>query len=288
MKELMKINNESGLIIVNKPAGFTSRDVVNKLNKILKTKKIGHTGTLDPMATGVLVCLVGKYTKLVDLITSLKKEYVAEITLGIKTDTLDTEGKILEKSSCEVSKEKIIESFSRFPNVYEQTVPKYSAVKINGKKLYEYARSNESVDLPKRKVEIYELEILDISNNKIKFRCVVSKGTYIRSLISDLCESMDTIGVMSSLCRTKQGRFSITDSYTLENIENNDYRILNVKEFLDYPIIELDENMFNLVKNGNKIKNNYGIQDKVIFTYLKEDIAIYECEKETLKPYIMF
>ena len=140
----------NGLLVVNKPKNKTSRDVVNELNHIFSFKKIGHTGTLDPLATGVLVCLFGKYTKLVNLITSYEKEYVATIKLGIKTDTLDITGNIIDKKEVNITKEKIEEVFNNFPKKYYQTVPLYSAIKINGKKLYEYARNNEKVILPKR------------------------------------------------------------------------------------------------------------------------------------------
>ena len=152
------------LLVVNKEKNLTSRDIVNNLTKIFNTKKIGHTGTLDPIATGVLVCLFGKYTKLVDLLTSLDKEYIAEIKLGIKTDTGDITGSIIENKSFNITKDNIIKVFEKFPQKYEQTVPKYSAVKINGKKLYEYARKGQEVKLEPRQIKIYDIELL----NKIK------------------------------------------------------------------------------------------------------------------------
>ena len=156
------------LIVVNKPEGYTSRDVVNKLSKILNTKKIGHTGTLDPIATGVLVCLTGKYTKLVDLLTALDKEYVAEIKLGIKTDTGDVTGNVIDKSNKVILKNDILDVIEKFPKKYLQTVPKYSAVKIDGKKLYEYARENIDIELPKREVNIYNLELISFNDDIIK------------------------------------------------------------------------------------------------------------------------
>ena len=277
----------NGLLVVNKPKNKTSRDVVNELNHIFSFKKIGHTGTLDPLATGILVCLFGKYTKLVNLITSYEKEYVATIKLGIKTDTLDITGNIIDKKEVNITKEKIEEVFNNFPKKYYQTVPLYSAVKINGKKLYEYARNNEKVILPKREVNIYKLELLEYNNTIIKFKALVSKGTYIRSLIDDLMHNLNTYGVMQELIRTKQGNFTLNDSYTLEDIKNNNYKLLNIKEFLDYPIIELDNKYYKQIINGVIIPNIFNIKDKVIFTYQNKDIAIYEFKENNLKPYLM-
>lgn len=277
----------NGLLVVNKPKNKTSRDVVNELNHIFSFKKIGHTGTLDPLATGVLVCLFGKYTKLVNLITSYEKEYVATIKLGIKTDTLDITGNIIDKKEVNITKEKIEEVFNNFPKKYYQTVPLYSAIKISGKKLYEYARNNEKVILPKREVNIYKLELLEYNNTIIKFKALVSKGTYIRSLIDDLMHNLNTYGVMQELIRTKQGNFTLNDSYTLEDIKNNNYKLLNIKEFLDYPIIELDNKYYKQIINGVIIPNIFNIKDKVIFTYQNKDIAIYELKENNLKPYLM-
>ena len=276
----------NGLLVVNKPKNKTSRDVVNELNHIFSFKKIGHTGTLDPLATGVLVCLFGKYTKLVNLITSYEKEYVATIKLVIKTDTLDITGNIIDKKEVNITKEKIEKVFNNFPKKYYQTVPLYSAIKINGKKLYEYARNNEKVILPKREVNIYKLELLEYNNTIIKFKALVSKGTYIRSLIDDLMHNLNTYGVMQELIRTKQGNFTLNDSYTLEDIKNNNYKLLNIKEFLDYPIIELDNKYYKQIING-VIPNIFNIKDKVIFTYQNKDIAIYELKENNLKPYLM-
>ena len=279
----------NGLIVINKPQNLTSRDVVNILNKKLNTKKIGHTGTLDPLATGVLVCLVGKYTKLVNLITAYDKEYIAQIKLGIKTDTLDITGNIIEENNnINITKEQILEVFKNFPKTYDQEVPIYSAKKVRGKKLYEYARSNIHITLPKTTVNIYSLELLDYTNNIITFKTTVSKGTYIRSLIKDICLKLNTIGTMNSLIRTKQGNFSITNSYTLEDINNNNYHLLNIKEFLNYPVIELPNLILNKVLNGNSITNTFNIKDYVIFTYQNKEIAIYKLNKKDLKPYIMF
>lgn len=276
------------LLVVNKPEGFTSRDVVNKLSKILNTKKIGHTGTLDPIATGVLVCLTGKYTKLVDLLTALDKEYVAEIKLGIKTDTGDVTGNVIDTSNKVISKNNILDVIKKFPKEYLQTVPKYSAVKINGKKLYEYARENIEIELPKREVNIYNLELISFNDDIIKIKTKVSKGTYIRSLIEDICEMLGTVGCMKSLVRTYQGIFGIDEAYTLDDIQNNNFIGKNIHEFLDYPCINVEECNLKTVLNGGKISNIYNIKDKIILMYDNKDLAIYEVDGETLKPYVMF
>lgn len=277
----------NALLVVNKEKDKTSRDIVNELNKIFNTKKIGHTGTLDPLATGVLVCLFGKYTKLVDLITSYEKEYIATIKLGIKTDTLDITGNIIDKSDIYISKEKVEEVFKSFPKKYNQEVPAYSAVKINGKKLYEYARENIEIELPKREVEIKKLELIKYSKDEITFSALVSKGTYIRSLIEDICKNLGCLGVMSSLIRTKQGNFILEDSYSMDNIRNNNYELLSLDKFLDYPVININKDEYFKISNGNKIDNIYDIKDKVIFKYHNKEVAIYEVDKEKLKPYVM-
>ena len=265
----------NGVLIVNKPKGFTSRDVINELNRKLGTKKIGHTGTLDPIATGVLVVAIGSYTKLVNDLTSLDKEYIAEIKLGIKTDTGDITGKVLEENSnYNISKEDILNVFNLFPKEYEQTVPKYSAVKVGGKKLYEYARNNIDVELPKRLVKIYELELLVFDNDVIKFRVNVSKGTYIRSLIEDLCDKLGVLGTMNSLVRTKHGRFRIEDSYVLDEI-NKDTKLLDSKDVLDMRDYILNDYEYKLVSNGNKL--NIELEDGYYnVVYNNKDVAIYK------------
>ena len=199
-----------GILLINKEPNMTSRDVVNKVCHILNTKKVGHTGTLDPMATGVLVLAINKGLKIVNEITALDKEYEAEITLGINTDTLDITGKTLDTKEVNVINEDIDRVLKTFIGDYDMEVPLYSAIKINGKKLYEYARNNEEVEVPIHKVKVYELvRTSDIKDNKFSIKCKVSKGTYIRSLVRDISKELGTVGVMSKLNRTKQGKFDI-------------------------------------------------------------------------------
>ena len=227
----------NGIIIVNKPYGYTSRDIVNILCKKFKTKRIGHTGTLDPIATGVLILCIGSATKLVEALTSDDKEYIATVELGTLTDTLDNTGNVIKEEKTNVNVNQIKKALEKMQGVYEQEVPIYSAVKINGKKLYEYAREGINVDLPKRMVNIKSLELINnikYENNKTTFqiRCHVSKGTYIRSLVNDIAHELGTVGTMTSLNRVKQGIFNISDAYTLEDIENDNYKLLSIKEAL--------------------------------------------------------
>ncbi len=280
-----------GIIVINKPKGITSREVVNKVCKLLNTKKVGHTGTLDPIATGVLVLCVGKATKLVETLTSNDKEYVATVKLGILTDTLDTDGTIIEKKCVNLDKDKLENVLNSFIGTYNQEVPIYSAVKVNGKKLYEYARAKKEVTLPKRMVEIKKIKLLEFGNDYYKFKVTVSKGTYIRSLIKDINDKLGVIGVMSDLVRTKQGKFSINNSYTLENMENNNYNVLTITDVLkDENCVIISNTLFEKVKNGALINNEYNTS-MVTFIYNDSVIAIYKIydkDKSKLKPYKMF
>ena len=275
----------NGILIVNKSEGFTSRDVVNKLSKIFNTKKIGHTGTLDPIAKGVLVVVLGKYTKLCEDLTQTYKEYIATFKLGILTDTLDITGNIIDEEFIDVSEEKIRDVISGYRCIYDQEVPIYSSVKINGRKLYEYARNGERVTLPKRKVDIKSIEVLEINKYFVKIKCLVSKGTYIRSLIRDIGESLNTHATMTDLIRTKQGIFDIKDSYTIEDIENGNYKLINIEDVLDLYVInnQYIKEATNGVKLNLNIKNKY-----ILFKNNNDDIALYKKDGEYFRMYIHF
>lgn len=282
-----------GVIVVNKEQGLTSRDVVNKVSKYLGIRKIGHTGTLDPMATGVLVLVVGKATKLVEYLTSSEKEYVASMCFGKYTDTLDITGKVLKTENVSISLNQIKNVLSMYKKTYMQEVPKYSAVKVNGKKLYEYARNNEDVVLPKKEVTIKKIELLDNWENDgykyIKFNTTVSKGTYIRSLVRDIAYSLNTIGVMTSLNRTRQGDFTLDQANTLEDIKRGKFKLIKLDEiFCDIPKIQITSDIEKSVVNGNIITNNYNT-DKVLFIKDNQVIALYQkYDNNHLKPFIMF
>ena len=281
----MKLEN-NGILIINKDKDYTSRDVVNVISKEFGTKKAGHNGTLDPLATGVLVICLNRYTKLNKLLASNEKEYIAEVTLGIKTDTLDIEGTVLEKKETYIKKNDLDKALQKFVGDYEQEVPIYSAIKVNGKKLYEYARSGEEVILPKKKVTIKKIELLDFEGDKFIFKCLVSKGTYIRSLIRDILDDLDVIGTMSNLTRTKQGIFDIKDAYSLEEVRKGNYKLLNIKDVLDIDKVTVSNDLKFKILNGNKIKGNYS--DMVLF--LDEDgreLAIYKKDNDDYKVEVM-
>lgn len=278
----------NGILVVNKEKGYTSRDIVNIVSKILNTKKVGHTGTLDPIAEGVLVLTIGKCTKLCDYLTSNYKEYIAEFELGYETDTLDNTGNIIKVSDKKVSKEKVINVIKSFVGEYNQEVPKYSAVKINGKKLYEYARNEEEISLPSRIVDIKNIEVLEVGK-VIKIKCMVSKGTYIRSLIRDIGVKLGTYATMTSLLRTKQGIFELKGSYKLDDIKNGNFELIKVEEiFKNYPKINLDEDSNKKVSNGCILDNDY--DSKYVLFYFKDNlISIYKSvENKKIKPFIMF
>lgn len=283
----------NGVLVVNKEKDYTSRDIVNIISKTLKTKKVGHTGTLDPLATGVLVVTVGEATKISELLTSSFKEYIADIELGIETDTLDITGNILKEETVFKTKEEIENILSSMIGSYDQEVPIYSAVKINGKKLYEYAREKEEVELPKRKVEVKEIELLNYRQKEdkvfFKMRCLVSKGTYIRSLIRDIATKLNTIGVMTDLIRTKQGKFNIEDAYTLEQIKQEKFHLIKIQDALDIDIVEVDDYLKKKIQNGSILENRYP-KDTVLF---KQNTALaiykkYEKDPTKVKPWKMF
>lgn len=286
-------NNMNGLIIINKEKDWTSRDIVNKVGHILNTTRVGHTGTLDPLATGVLVIAVGEGLKLVDSLTNDTKEYIAEVLCGTSTDTLDTLGNVIdEKNDFSLEKDKLIKVLNSFLGKTIQEVPLYSSIKINGKRLYEYARNNEVVDLPKREIEIFSIELLNIKKSSFTFKVKVSKGTYIRSLIRDIGIKLDIPCCMQNLTRTKQGKYCIEDSYTLEDIEKNTFKVISFNEILsDLPMIEVDEYIENKIKNGRILENRYNDEKIVFINKNKKVLAIYEIynkDKTKIKPSKVF
>ena len=284
----------NGVFLVDKEAGVTSRDVVNEIIKKTETNKVGHTGTLDPLATGVLAVCVGRATKLVDYLTNADKTYIAEITLGIETDTLDLEGSVLKEEIPMITDENIFQAVMSMKGKYEQEVPIYSAIKVNGKKLYEYAREGIAVELPKREVEIYDISVVSPvvrENNKIVFsvECSVSKGTYIRSLVRDIAYKLNTIGIMSKLRRIKQGNFLIEDCKEIDDIRIAD--MVSINELLKGSnMLTVDDILKKDILNGKIISNIYG-QDEIVFVD-QEGLVLaiyktYDKDSTKLKPYIM-
>ena len=279
----------NGILLIDKEKNYTSRDIVNIVGSHFNTKKVGHTGTLDPIATGVLVLTIGKATKVSELLVSTYKEYIAEVTLGIKTDTYDITGNVLEQRKIELNENDLVKTLNKFQTRYMQEVPIYSAVKVNGKKLYEYARNGEKIELPKKEVDIKEIELLEFSKTKFKIRCLVSKGTYIRSLINDICNDLNIIGTMSELRRTKQGEFNIENCYKISDLENS--KIISLKDALkDYLKIEVDDYLKNKISNGAILENRYN-EDIIVFVYQDDVLAIYkkyDKDNTKIKPWKVF
>ena len=283
-----------GIILIDKPKGVTSHDIVYKVKKLLN-EKVGHTGTLDPNATGVLPLLVGRGTKLSKYLINHDKTYIVTLKLGEKTDTADSEGKVIEKKevSKEVfSKEKLLQTFSNFTGKILQIPPIYSAIKVNGKKLYEYARKGQEVEIKPRQIEIYKISLIEINQiaNTIEFEVSCSKGTYIRSLCEDIAKELNTVGYMKELRRVQVGEFLIKDSITVEDLQKNEDNkdfILSQKYFAKFRIIELSQEEARKFLNGVKLSSNkengiYRVQseNKLIGTgilennKLKRDIII--------------
>jgi len=265
-----------GIIVVNKTKGITSFDVIRKLKKILKTKKIGHTGTLDPLATGVMLVCVGKATKLASDLEAKNKIYIADFDIGYATDTYDVEGKKIAENIIEVSKENLEQSIKKFIGNIKQVPPMYSAIKIDGNKLYHLARKGIEVERPKRDVTIEYINLLDFKNNKAKIETEVSKGCYIRSLIYDIGQNLGTYATMTALQRKQVGEYSLENSYNLEQIEemtlNNNFKFLKtVEEIFSYDKYNLQtEKEFILYKNGNTVKIKENLESKRYRIYFQD------------------
>lgn len=277
-----------GIIIINKPKNYTSHDIVRKAKKLLN-EKVGHTGTLDPNATGVLPLLIGKGTLLSKYLIEHDKIYEAVLKLGEKTDTADGEGKVLENQNVEQSilkKENIERIFNNLEGKQEQIPPMYSAIKLNGKKLYEYARKGIEVEVKPRTIEIYKLELIKIEDMEIIFRVSCSKGTYIRTLCEKIAEELGTIGYMKELKRIQVGEFNIKDSITIEELENQEIvsnKFITIeKYFSNYENIVLNERKFQLFLNG--VQLTYELKDGIYKIYKENEfIGIGTVKNKLLK-----
>lgn len=283
-----------GILVINKHKSVTSHDIVYKTKKILN-EKVGHTGTLDPMAEGVLPLLVGKGTNCSKYLINHDKKYLAIVKLGQKTDTADSEGVVIEEKEVEqnlLSTENVTSVLKSFIGKQEQTPPMYSAIKVNGKKLYEYARKGQVVDVKSREIEIYEMDLIKIDNDnlEIEFEVSVSKGTYIRTVCEDFAKRLNTVGYMKSLTRLEVGEFNIQDSISLkeleENKENGEYInkhfIPIEKLFSNCKEINLEEKKLELFLNGVKLTNKQ--EDGLYRVYVENVfIGLGVIEKELLK-----
>lgn len=294
-----------GVLNVYKEAGFTSHDVVAKLRGIVKQKKIGHTGTLDPDATGVLPVCLGKATRLCDMLTDETKTYETVLLLGQSTDTQDIGGTVLKRAEPETDPEKIRSCIQKFVGEYQQIPPMYSALKVNGKKLYELAREGIEVERKPRKVQFHEIEILKIESPNIWMRVTCSKGTYIRTLCHDIGEALGCHGCMAKLVRTRVGRFELSESKKLSEIEayvkNQELEKLLVPVdamFSCYPYITVKPEADLLVYNGNPLKASMLAEERVtedsgkirIYTSSGEFVGIYQYDtaRKIWKPEKMF
>lgn len=259
-----------GIVIINKEKEYTSHDVVAKVKKILNEKKVGHTGTLDPNATGVLPILLGKGTKLSKYLINHNKIYEATLKLGEKTDTADIEGKIIEEKDVKkenLSQDNITKVLKEFIGKSKQLPPMYSAIKVNGKKLYEYARKGQTIEIKPREIEIYSIELLNINNNEITFRVHCSKGTYIRTLCENIAEKLETVGYMKELNRIEVGEFNIKNSITLKELESKKENVvISIEEFLkDKNLINLNSKKVKLFLNGVNLE--YKLEDEIYRIY---------------------
>lgn len=250
----------NGMINVYKEAGFTSHDVVAKLRGICKQKKIGHTGTLDPQAVGVLPVCLGSATKLCDMLTDKDKEYIAELLLGVTTDTQDMEGQILSEKPVTVTEEEVRTAIMSFVGEYAQVPPMYSALKVNGKKLYELARAGKEVERQARNVTIHEIEILEIALPVVKMRVLCSKGTYIRTLCTDIGERLGCGGAMKHLTRSRVGMFTLDKAMTLSELEAlrdadtlKDIVVPVEDMFQNCPRVLVKPEFVRLLNNGNTL-----------------------------------
>ena len=256
-----------GIINIYKPKEWTSHDIVAKIKRITG-EKVGHTGTLDPLAQGVLPILIGKGTQCSKYLVNHDKKYRVELKLGKRTETLDAEGKIIEEKEIpqnmleQSNKSNIEKTLKTFEGEIEQKPPIYSAIKVKGKKLYEYARKGQNIEVPKREIEIYEIELLNVDkqNKKIEYKVHCSKGTYIRSLCEDIAKKLGTIGYMASLERLKVGKFMLEDSISIDNLENDNIEthIIPIEEiFKNSDKIELNHRKLELFLNGVKLTQKF-------------------------------
>ena len=301
----MSINMLNGIINIHKEAGFTSHDVVAKMRGICKQKKIGHTGTLDPQATGVLPVCLGSATRLCDMLTDKDKEYVAELLLGQITDTQDTTGQVLEERAVTVTEDEVRQVVEGFVGDYEQIPPMYSALKVNGKKLYELARAGKEVERTARPVHISEIEILEMALPIVKLRVACSKGTYIRTLCADIGDKLGCGGTMKSLVRTRVGGFVLQDALTLSQLEllrdedGLERAVFPVDGvFAECPALHVQEKWRKLLDNGNSFYPNQTVeghthpQGEWVRVYREDGsfvgIYAYEAGRKWYKPVKMF
>ncbi len=275
-----------GIIPINKPENWTSFDVVNKVKYAVKPLKVGHLGTLDPMATGVLLVTLGKATKLFDLMQEKQKTYVATFKFGFETDTLDITGETVKTSDILPTKQQILEILPKYIGKISQIPPKYSAKSVNGRRAYEMARKGVEFELKPKIVDINNIKLLDFTNNELKLEISCGSGTYIRAIGRDIAKELNTFATMTSLVRTKVGSFSLEKCKNITEItENIDKNVVPIKEILNYTILNLDEISKNRLLNGQKLEINaengiYQIVDDF------DTIALIKINENLAKMYV--
>ncbi len=255
-----------GILVIDKTKGITSHDVVAKARKLLGTRKIGHTGTLDPLATGVLVLCVDKATKLVENLTCDDKIYEVEMRFGIKTDTGDITGNVIEEKNFKINQENLETTIQSLIGKQKQLPPMYSAIKVNGKKLYEYAREGIEIERNARDIEIFSITNFSLDNQILKYTIHCSKGTYVRTVCEEIAEKLDTVGTMTNLRRIKSGKFSLDTACKLEEISKD--KIITIDKLFDKEIILNDKELFKLL-NGMELI--YNMTDDMYKVYTLED-----------------
>jgi tRNA pseudouridine55 synthase len=275
----------SGILLVDKPIGPTSHDIVMIARKVLNTKKIGHCGTLDPLASGLLVLCIGKATKLIKYLTQDVKAYDAEVILGYQTDTDDITGKVIKRSDpLAINDAEIISKLESVVGVVDQIPPQYAAIKVAGKKLYEYARENREMPIVKpRRVEVIKVENIMITRDeslaeiRVKFSCLVSKGTYIRAMARDLGLLLDSAGTLASLRRTQVGSFTIDQAVSLIKLKQDDYELKDALSALRMPFVVFNDFLIAKVMNGQPLLKDEFLEltDTIIYDENKRPIAIY-------------
>lgn len=284
----------NGVIVVDKPKGFTSNKILGRVKKILNIKKAGHTGTLDPFATGVLPICLNEATKLIPYFNEEYKEYIGLITLGIETDTLDKTGNIINnKTVGKIEESDILTCLYSFKGSISQIPPMYSALKVNGVRLYNMARKGEVVERKPREIYIDKIELLSFESPYIEFYVRCTKGTYIRSLASDIGAKIGCGGSLKELKRVSSGQFSIDDSFNLDDIEENKYKIKSINELLkEYKNINVDDDLEKIIRNGKKLIKKYfehlfipdlKIKEKFVIKNANRSIAILEALKSTIE-----
>lgn len=256
-----------GIVAINKPLNWTSFDVVNKIKHMVYPQKVGHLGTLDPMATGVLLVTIGKATKLFDLMQEKTKTYVAEFEFGYETDTLDSTGKVInQKEIKNIDKSNLVKAIQTQIGEIEQIPPKYSAKSINGKRAYDLARKDVEFELKPKKVRVYQIDLISFDGTKCKLKIQCGSGTYIRAIGRDIAKELNTFATMTSLVRTNVDKFSLESCQNIQDLTVESIKIYDINEVLNYPIMHLEKLELTKILNGQVIKTekndgNYVLND---------------------------